>query len=398
MNIKKSTLLTAAFGMALASFAAEEQAAATATPATQAAEDAPRIAEFQKNKLPIIFVEDQANKSAKSSYMDFEELVPIDGVVNFKLAFTDGTPGSIFVPIDRKGVKFKYRVTDELKRMRKAYTGGRWEAAVEAGRHVVYPAVDIMGIPEELTNVQENLPPFVESLAKAGRFIEAKSLMESLPLSKATPTVGVAVVRYANLAIDAGKFKDATDILKRMNFGGANLANAEGIMQIAHKLRKLGRTSDAVELYTRLQATPQNPLANESKMWMAYCDVLKNNDISARLFVDELKSLPKTEGAFSLRCLVNGMLFEKQKKFDDALDSYAEGIVYGDLSSEWMPNMLFNIAKLYKANKDFVASNEIFEQITLLYPASEYSKPSQGEIVEIKEEKSEDEEGEEEEE
>ncbi|MBR4598072.1 MAG: hypothetical protein IKO42_06740, partial [Opitutales bacterium] len=187
MNIKKSTLLTAVFSFAFASaaFAAAEQAA----------DDKPRIAEFQKNKLPIIFVEDQANKSAKSSYMDFEELVPVEGVINFKLSFTDGTPGSIFVPIDRKGVKFKYRVTDELRRMRKAYTGGRWEAASEAGRHVVYPAVAIMGIPEELTNVQENLPPFVESLVKAGRYVEARSLMESLPLSKATQTVGLAVVR-----------------------------------------------------------------------------------------------------------------------------------------------------------------------------------------------------------
>ena len=114
--------------------------------------------------------------------------------------------------------------------------------------------------------------------------------------------------------------------------------------------------------------------------------------------MDNLKNLPKTEGAFSLKCLVNGMLFEKQKKTADALDSYAEGIVYGDLTSEWMPNMLYNIAKLYKATEEFVASNEIFEQITLLYPDSEYAKLSKGEFVEIKKEKSEDEEGEEEDE
>ena len=390
MNIKKYAFFTAILGLAAApwAFSAPEQAA----------DDKPRIEEFKKNTLPIILVEDQTNKSAKTSYMDFEELTMVDGALTFKLAFTDGTPGSTFVPITKKGVKFKYRVTDELKRMRKAYSTGRWEAAVEAGRHVVYPAVVIMGISENITNVQENLPMFVESLLNAGRYEEARSLMESLPLSKATQTVGLAVIRYSNLMIDAGKIKEVNDVFDRMNMGGDNLQNVEGFMNVAHKLRKRGNVSEAVKIYQKLQSTPNNPMANEATMWMAYCDILKNNDISARLFIDNLKNMPKTDKAFSLKCLVAGMLLEKQKKISDAIDSYAEGIVYGELTSEWMPNTFFNIAKLYKATENFVASNEIFEQITMLYPETEYAKIAKGEIVEIKKPKGEDEDSEDEEE
>ncbi len=373
MNIKKSTILAATLLLVSgAAFAQKDDG------------DRSRISEYEKNKLPIVFVEDQKNKSAKTSNMNFEELVMVDGAINFKLSFTDGTPGSVFVPMNKEGVKFKYRVTDDLKRLRSAYMRGKWEEAVSAGRSVVYPAVVIMDVPEKITNVQENLPMFVESLLRANRYIEAKSLMESLPLSKSTYNVGLAAVEYVNLMIDAKRYEEANSVLERLNFGGANIDNLDSIMDIAHKFRKIGRIGDAVRWYTKLQSTPGNKNKNEATMWMAYCDVLNNSDITARLFVDNLKNMPKTERAYSLKCLVDGMLLEKAKKADDAVDSYAEGIVYGDITYDWMPIILYKIAKLYKANENFTASNEIFEQIALLYSDTEYAKLAKDEIVEIK--------------
>ncbi len=404
MNIKKSIFLTAAFAFATGSTFAQTAAAAAPAPATpapakvdDAAVDRSRISEYEKNKLPIVFVEDQKNKSAKTSNLNFEELTMIDGVINFKLS-ADDSPVAVYIPINKGGIKVKYRVNDDLKRMRAAYMRGKWEDVVTVGRNVIYPSVVIMDIPENITNVQENLLMFVESLLKAKRYLEAKGLMESLPLSKCTYNVGIAAIEYLRLMIDAKRFDDVNSVMERLNYGGANLDNLDNITDVVHKLRKAGRVADALKWYTKLQSTPGNKNKNEATMWMAYCDVLNNNDISARLFVDNMKSLPKTEKAYSLKCLVNGMLLEKAKQPDDALDAYAEGIVYGDITFDWMPNLMFNIAKLYKAKEKFKTSNEIFEQIMLLYASTEYAAPSKAELVEIKEEPEEGEEVEEEEE
>ncbi len=363
--------------------------------AASPADDKPRIAEFQTNKVPVVLF----RPKMRHVDMDIEKLELKDGVVNFKLTFADGTPGEVYVPITQKGVKVTYKNTPELRRMREYYTKGLWDEAVKAGRSYIYPSVAVMSVPETVTNIQDNLVTFVDSLLNAERYIEAKSLMESLPLAKATPTVGSVALSYANRMVDLGRFEDAEAIVERLNFGGENIVNIEKTMDFVHKLRKMGKIQEALKWYTKLQSTPNNPDANEATLWMAYCDVIRGNVISAQLFVDQLSDLQKSDAIFSLKCLINGMLLVKAQKEDSAIDVYAEGIVYGDITQTWMPELLFNTATLYKKFEKFRSSNEIFEQIMLLYPNENFAELSKSQIVEIKEEPAEgEEEGEAEEE
>ncbi len=346
-------------------------------------DDKPRLVEFAKNKLPIVFVEDNGKRVSE---MMFDSLQVVDGVTNFKLTYADGTPGSVFVPVDKGGVKFRYRETEALKRMRSNYLSGNYEDAVKAGRHVVYPAVAIMGMPEDLTNVHDNLLVFVDCLLNTGRFIEAKSLMESLPLSKATSTVGKAVIAYANKLISMDHYPDAEAVLERLNFGGDNLENIDDIMDLTSFLRRSGKIDEAVKWYTKLQATPGNPRKNEAILWMAYCDIVKGNTMSAEIFFDQLKDLKKTDDEFSLKSMIAGMLLENDKKLTDALDAYAEGIVYGDVSFNWFAELYYKTGMVYKALGFPKTSNEIFEQTALLYPESNFAKLSKEQIVVIAEE------------
>lgn len=358
----------------------------------QPTDDKPRVGEFANKKLPIILVEGKNQRD-----MIFESLSMRDGVPTFKLLYTDGTPGAMFVPVTQKGVMFRYKVNDMLNRLRDNYARGNWEDAVSAGRHVIYPAVTIMSVDENITNIQENLGMFVESLINAKRYIEAKSLMESLPLSKATATVGKVVVDYASAMVDIGRIDDCMSVMERMNFAGENLVNIDDIMSLVDKLRASGKIKEAVTLYTKLQSTPENPRAKEATLWMAYCDIIRGNTIAAQIFLDapELKDLKKSDRVFSLKSMVRGILLESDKNVSDALDAYAEGIVYGDTAFAWMPELLFKTAKAYKSIQKPETANEIFEQIILLYPNDKFSKLSAPEIVPIAKEESKESEGEE---
>ena len=349
-------------------------------------EDKPRIAEFANEKLPIVLVEGRNQRD-----MIFESMSMKDGVPTFKLLYTDGTPGAMFVSLNQKGVMFGYKVNNTLNRLRDNYARGNWEDAVSAGRRVIYPAVAIMSVDENITNIQENLGMFVESLINAKRYIEAKSLMESLPLSKATATVGKVVVDYAASMLKLGRVDDCMSVMERLNFGGENLANIDDIMSLVDLLRSNEKIKEAVTLYTKLQSTPENPRAKEATLWMAYCDIIRGNTMAAQIFLDtpELKDLKKSDSVFSLKSMIRGILLESDKNISDALDAYGEGIVYGDTAYSWMPELLFKTAKAYKAIQKPETANEILEQIILLYPNDKFSKLSAPEIVPIEKKESE---------
>ena len=352
----------------------------------QAKDDKPRISEFAGEKLPIVLVEGRNQRD-----MIFDSMSMKDGVPTFKLLYADGTPGAMFVSLNQKGVMFRYKVTPTLNRLRDNYARGNWEDAVSAGRHVIYPAVAIMSVDENITNIQENLGMFVESLIKAKRYVEAKSLMESLPLSKATATVGKVVVDYATAMLKLGRIDDCMSVMERLNFGGENLANIDDMMARVDILRSNGNIKEAVTLYTKLQSTPENPRAKEATLWMAYCDIIRGNTMAAQIFLDtpELKDLKKSDPVFSLKSMIRGILLESDKNVSDALDAYGEGIVYGDTAYSWMPELLFKTAKAYKAIQKPETANEILEQIILLYPNDKFSKLSAPEIVPIEKKESE---------
>lgn len=352
----------------------------------QPKDDKPRIAEFANERLPIVLVEGRNQRD-----MIFESMSLKDGVPTFKLLYTDGTPGAMFVSLNQKGVMFRYKVNNTLNRLRDNYARGNWEDAVSAGRHVIYPAVAIMSVDENITNIQENLGMFVESLINAKRYVEAKSLMESLPLSKATATVGKVVVDYAASMLKLGRVDDCMSVMERLNFGGENLANIDDIMSLVDLLRSGEKIKEAVTLYTKLQSTPENPRAKEATLWMAYCDIIRGNTMAAQIFLDtpELKDLKKSDSVFSLKSMIRGILLESDKNVSDALDAYGEGIVYGDAAYAWMPELLFKTAKAYKAIQKPETANEIFEQIILLYPNDKFSKLSAPEIVPIEKKESE---------
>jgi hypothetical protein len=78
-----------------------------------------------------------------------------------------------------------------------------------------------------------------------------------------------------------------------------------------------------------------------------------------------------------------GMLLMKSDETSNALDYFAQGIIYGDISSDWAAELRYNTGLAYKKMNDMRTSNEIFNEVVLLYPTTAYKELSQKEIVEL---------------
>ncbi len=344
------------------------------------ADDKPQLSEYSKLKLPIVMI----NEAGRASEMNIDGIIDIDGVSNIKISEAANPEAAIYAPLTAIKFKFRFKNTDSVSKMFSNYSAQKYEDAVLEGRKVVYPAVVYMDLPERTTNVHYLLGAFVESLMRTERFIEAKALMEALPLARANATVGKAVADYIKFAIQAGRYSDADDILTRLNFGGENLENIDSIMEAVDLLRVKGKTKEAAKWYTKLQSTPNNPKKDECTLWMAYCDFQEGKTISAQLFVDKYKDIKRDNPIYSLRSLISGMLIMTDKsKVPEALDQYAQGIVYGDISSAWADELFFNTAMAYKMLEKPATSNEIFNQLILLYPQSRFVPLAKKELVKI---------------
>ena len=344
------------------------------------ADDKPRIGEFLNIKVPIIMIE---GGGSRHTNMDVDGVVDVNGVPNMKISYLDGSGGTIMVPMNSSSLNFKFRLTEGLSQMLGAYQSGRYNDVVESGRRIVYPAVALMGIPEERTNIQYLLGIFAEALVKTQRYAEAKALMDALSLSSATPMVGKAAIDYASAMISAGRYEDAASVLNRLNFGGSNVENIPYLMNLVEKLRKDGKIAEASRWYTKLQGTKDNPRADEAALWMAYCDLLRGNVMSSKIFLDRYADMDRKNPIFSLRAMVMGMLLSKTGELSDALDYFAQGIVYGEISADWAAELRYNAGLAYKRQQDFKSSNAIFNEVILLYPTTPYKALAEKELVVI---------------
>ena len=107
---------------------------------------------------------------------------------------------------------------------------------------------------------------------------------------------------------------------------------------------------------------------------MIFCDLAVGNRSSADIYLSTI-DVKRGTAEFSLCQMVRGMVKEagETPDYKGALDLYAEGIVFGNASDNWMPELLFRTGMAYKNTGELKASNEIFKQISVFYPGDIFS-------------------------
>ncbi len=384
MKFSNTALLALMAFVATSAFAQQQaKVPVPAEPNKEAAvdtnEDRSYLADFESSPASIALY-DETSKA--------ETEVTVKSVNDTEIIFVGGG-GELSVSKKKPStLKVNVKTTSPAwKAARIAYGKEEWEAAVKNMRPLVYPLIPLMALPTDTFKGHPYLEVYIQALLNCDRVIEAESIVNALPLADCPHDLTSTAITVAEKIANKGKTKEALAILERIPFTGEKIDNIPSIMNLLAVLRKLGMTSECSLFYTKLMNV-ESPYKNEAAIWMIYCDLSMGKKMSADIYLNQIK-LPNTSPEFSLLQMAKGMLAAKAAKpnLNEVLDLYAEGIVFGSLSSSWMPELLYNAGMVYKKLGKQYAANEIFAQMLAFYPDDPLTKKGQKEVVKIERKK-----------
>ena len=380
-SLKTTSLILASVVAASLACAQSASAVSGAKPAdgasvqSDANKDRSYVEDYADKKPTIVMVDASAGRETPVTLISASEK-------DFK--FKDSSGGELTVPKKSKSFKFAVKTDSNWGRARNAYAAGNWDEAIVYLRPMVYPLLQLTPFDEEACKVHGFVEMYISCLLNANRLIEAKALVLAMPIPEIPPSLLSSVISVADALAKSGDVKGALAITDKISFDADTMSAMEDMMGLLATLRKCGATKECAVWYTKLGNMEGNPFKSECVLWMVYCDMQLGNKMSAEVYLSSMK-VERSEEAFSLLQMIKGMLKATAEKpnFGEALDLYAEGIVFGNLSSPWMPELLFNAGIAYKKLSKFVAANEIFLQIAALYPDDPLAARGMKEIVKV---------------
>ncbi len=338
------------------------------------------------------FVSDYADKKASLVYLveGKENPVTFKELSGKNVIFVDSTGADLTVAHGSDTFKFGLKYdTAQWRAARALAQKGDYENALLKMRDIVYPVIPLCALSESAFDASDFIGVYVEALLEAKHLKEAYAFAMALPIENSNERIINIAMNVASALVQKGEVAQAMKILEKVNLNEpAQFGASEAVLKVMAMLRGAGKVKELLPMYSKFGAT-ENPFAPEFKLWSVYCDVALGNRMSAGVFLSSIK-IDKTAEAFSLAQMIKGDLLASDPKSPNiggALDAYAEGIVFGKVSSDWMPELLFKAGMLYKQLTKFVASNEIFAQISAMYPDSQYAKKGEKEVVKIEKKK-----------
>ncbi len=372
--MKHFNLLLAALAVPFAVLSAYAQDGTDSAAAPKKA-DRPYVSDYA-SKPAAILLSDRANN--RNVELTLKEVKPREFV------FTDPEGGEVVVQKNSKVFSFQPKTSDNLTRGMRAAAAQDWDLALNYMRDFIYPLIPLTAMPEGVFNVSSYMETFVRALSGAERYKELEAFVLALPLGEISPSLAAEALEAADILAQQKQNAAAFAIIDRVKMSEESIPAA---MKALGSLRKNGEYKECLVRYTKISNVPGNKDKDIAKLWMIFCDLAVGNRSSADIYLSTI-DVKRGTAEFSLCQMVRGMVKEagETPDYKGALDLYAEGIVFGNASDNWMPELLFRTGMAYKNTGELKASNEIFKQISVFYPGDIFSDKAKSEIVEIKEE------------
>lgn len=372
--MKHFNLLLAALAVPFAVLSAYAQDGTDSAAAPKKA-DRPYVSDYA-SKPAAILLSDRANN--RNVELTLKEVKPREFV------FTDPEGGEVVVQKNSKAFSFQPKTSDNLTRGMRAAAAQDWDLALNYMRDFIYPLIPLTAMPEGVFNVSSYMETFVRALSGAERYKELEAFVLALPLGEISPSLAAEALEAADILAQQKQNAAAFAIIDRVKMSEESIPAA---MKALGSLRKNGEYKECLVRYTKISNVPGNKDKDIAKLWMIFCDLAVGNRSSADIYLSTI-DVKRGTAEFSLCQMVRGMVKEagETPDYKGALDLYAEGIVFGNASDNWMPELLFRTGMAYKNTGELKASNEIFKQISVFYPGDIFSDKAKSEIVEIKEE------------
>jgi len=354
--------------------------------ATAPGQDRSYFADFASEKAVLIM----RDPSGAESRVTVQKVDVVNSVPTLTLMTADG--GEIQLPITGDSMKLYFSFdTSNVNRARDAARDGNYDAAIGYMRRDVYLSLPLLIVPEvNLPSIQNNVINFIDFLSQANRIEEANAILTSFNYSQLRPQFTLIALNFVELLNENARYDDAVKLLSKLDFSGEKAILIPSLMEILDTLRNNGKIKEVNNWYLKLQKMPENPKKEMATLWAIYCDIAMGNLVSAKVYAASLEQADRKSEVFSLSKMISGMISMAEKNHQDSLDKFSEGVVYGNTTDSWMPELMFNTGLSYKSLDKPEVSNVIFREIELFYPNSVYASRAKSQIVKIppKDEKS----------
>jgi len=297
------------------------------------------------------------------------QLVGVEGN-EIKIAIENG---QLMVPMDLPELRLFFRVPDLVGNAQGLMRAGEYEQAFEMLRPVGYPLLKYVKIPPEKFNIHGTLALFYEAAIRAGDITEARYIANRLPLEEIDPYYTNLSFQLAAKIAENGETQQAMELMEKLPLNAENPELLEFALNFAAQLREQDSLTEALFLYQKLAAMDAPGIKRTATLWNAYCNFRLGNKSIARVFFESVEEIPSDHPDFSLYQLVQGRMLLDENEPEQALIHLSKGIVYGQLSYDWMPELFYLAGKGYKDSAYGKASQEVYAQLTTFYPNSKWA-------------------------
>lgn len=299
--------------------------------------------------------------------------VMLSGIEGNDLVFMMGG-GQVLRPIDDPNLQLFFPTPEQTRRADAFLRTGRPEEALNLIRPVASPLLKYMRIPNERFNIHEEVRIYYEAAVRAGAEQEALYISRQLPLAQLDPIFTGITFQLAGQIASAGRPKDAMAIMERLPINENNPDLLPLVLNFAEQLREENLIAEALFLYQRLQAIQGSEVERIATIWNAYCNLRLGNKTIAKVIIESVEGIPSDDPAFSLYLMVNGRILLEEEQYVKALTNLSQGVVYGQLSDGWMPELLFNTGVCYAALDQPGTAREVFRELEIFYPKTNWAQ------------------------
>ena len=321
---------------------------------------------YQYGESPVLM---QYNNNGAMQTLNF--LYYKEGML---VAEIDGGFGEVSMPVGKQMARQLKVSIPGIAKAKSLVNQGNQIGALKILRKSVYPLIKFSRLPEEFTQLHSANKILLQSLIQSDQLEEAKYLLAKIPLEHAS-------LQYSEIAIDLlNKYTLIKDwdsviqITRSLPHKNDYAANIKIIMNSADKLRSAGRYDAVISIYQSIQKDVDPSLQKNLQIWLAYSLVLADRQKEASSIIDGIERPNIEDEIFSLYQLLIGARAHRSGDYTKALDLLTRGFVRTQTSYSWVPEHLYLIGDSYLQSGDSIAANNVWKELSILYPSSPWAE------------------------
>ena len=298
--------------------------------------------------------------------------------------------GELGLPLDNEELRLFYEYPREKWNQAITYMDiGRYKKAIETLRPMGYPLVKFLRIPAKRFNGHAVVYRLYNALIQAESLEEALVLAEHLPMKSLEPRFLQLTFELSEKLVREQRVTESVRAILTLPLSQAGSRELEMVLGVANQVRLQDAYASAKKIYGRLTGLEQSEIVNLAELWLAYLSLQENNPQEAQSYYKKAKTDDKSKKRYSLSQMIEGNLKLNKGEHVEAINELAQGMVYSDVSYDWMPDLLYHSGRTYqqlnnhsamKNEKNKLVAANIYRQLQLFFPDNPWTEKAQKQL------------------